>query len=352
MQYHTTTRSRLLVSFAILSCLAEGAAAHHGNFTFDVDTVVTIEGVVIEHQWTNPHSFIRVETTAADGRVRRLTIEADGASILRPLGVTEASIQPGDRIVATASPSRRQGADAVLGREIIKPDGSLIRLSVRYAREMDSTPDAPAESVLGSWVPDRGALFDFVQWRAGWPLTAQGQASLAAYDINAPFAHSECVAAPPPTMLVYPTVKTLEVEGNSIVLDPDWMGARREIHLQDSASAAKQAIQDAMDNDQAPSLYGHSFGFWDGAALVVETVGFSPNPIGNAFGVASGVGKRLVERFELADGGYALDYSFILEDPQYLQLPVENRFRWHYRPELKSSGVACDLDAASHYLAD
>lgn len=321
---------------------SSAATAHHGNFTFDVDTVITVEGVVTEHDWTNPHSAIHIEATDADGATRSVVVEADGASLLRPLGVTRESIQPGERIVVTASPSRREGSSSVLGREIIKADGSVVRLSVRYAREIDARPNAPASSVLGTWVPERGALFEYVQRRDSWALTEAGRESLDAYDTAAPFAHAECIAAPAPTLMVYPSAKVLHESGDRIVFNADWMGAGRVIHM------------DAEDfpADLEPTRHGYSVGRWQDDTLVVETRGFTENPIGNAFGVASSREKRLRERFTLADDGFALEYTFELEDPVYLSEPVRGSYRWNYRPDTAPSDVECELEAASRYLEE
>ena len=82
----------------------------------------------------------------------------------------------------------------------------------------------------------------------------------------------------------------------------------------------------------------------------LPTQNFTDNDIGNAFGVASGSQKKLVERLTLAPDGLSLRYSFTLTDPEFIDTPVSNEFRWHYRPDVAASTVECDLDAASRYL--
>ena len=64
----------------LLALTAATATAHHGTTKFDGNTVVTLEGTVIENRWTNPHATLLLETRNADGSTR--TIEAIMASVL------------------------------------------------------------------------------------------------------------------------------------------------------------------------------------------------------------------------------------------------------------------------------
>jgi hypothetical protein len=329
------TRGLILTTISIIG--ATPAAAHHGTSTFDGNTVVAIEGTVLENRWTNPHGTVILETRNADGNTRELAFEADGPSLLGPMGVTRDSLRAGDRVVMYASPSNIGKSNEYLAREALKEDGSVVRLSVRYARERARGSLPRADSVIGIWVPDRSALFDFVGWRGSWELTAAGLEGEARYDVFAAFAHAECIPATAPIVMVYPTAKVLENRGDHIWLNADWMGATRTIYMDGRAPTEN-------------SLQGHSVGRWDGEALVIETTHFSDNEIGNAFGVPSGQDKRIVERLMLAPDGMSLTYSFELEDPEFLAEPVSNGFTWHYRPDVSASPVECDLDAASQYL--
>lgn len=320
---------------AVATC---SARAHHGTSTFDGDTVVALEGTIIENRWTNPHSYLVVEVRRRDGVSREVVIEADGPSLIRPLGATRDSLAVGDSVVVYASPSRLENSDEYLGREIIKSDGSLVPLSARYARAIEAGELEPATSVVSSWMPDRSALFEFVPWRGGWPLTEAGRAAFEAYDVRRNFAQAECIPATAPTVMVYPTAKVIEDRGDHLLLDTDWMGAKRTIYLDGRPAPAERTLQ------------GHSVGRFQGRTLVVETTHFADNPMGNAFGVPSGARKRIVERFELADDGRSLTYGFELSDPEYLIGTVGTSFVWHHRPDVSASGVACDPGAASRYL--
>lgn len=325
----------LLLIAALLPLVVQ---AHHGNFTYDGSTVVTVEGEVLAFNWRNPHGSVLLRTDAG----MEVEIETDGPSLIQPMGTTPQSLQPGDHVVAYASPSNRGRDDEFLGREFIKADGTLVRVSVAYARQQARDEQPVANSVIGTWVPDRTNLFAWVGSSESWALTPAGQASFDAYDTDQPFAQTSCIAATTPTLMMYPTANVLVEEADRITLNADWMGATRILWTDGRAHppAEERFYQ------------GHSTAHWDGNDLVIETTNFAPSPIGNVFSIASGPRKRVTERLSLSADGASLTYRFTLEDTDYLAAPVNGEYQWHYRPDIRASSEPCDLAAASRYLQD
>lgn len=322
----------------LLSSLASLAFAHHGNFTYDGNTVITIEGVVIEFNWSNPHGSIVLRTDNG----REVKVEIDGPSLIRPMGVTPRSLVRGERIVAYVSPSNRGRDNDVLGREVIKEDGSLLKVSVAYARRQASEDKPVASSLIGLWVPDRTNLFAFVASSQTWSLTPAGQASFDAYDVSESFAQAECIASTTPTLMMYPTANVLTESDGHIEINADWMGATRTVYM------------DGRPHPRADTLLyqGHSVGHWEEGALVIETTNFMANAIGNVFSIASGVNKKVEERISLDAGGSTATYAFTLTDPEYLAEPVSGSYTWEYRPDVSASSEACDLDSARAFLEE
>lgn len=324
--------------FYSLLWLSNQLFAHHGNFTYDGSTVITIEGQVTDFNWTNPHGSVELIT----GPGREVEIEVDGPSLIRPMGTTPDSLQPGDAVIAYVSPSNRGRNDEFLGREIIKQDGTVVRVSVAFARRYENETPPVTDSILGTWVPDRSNLFTHVASSEAWALTTAGQASFDAYDVSESFAQAECRAATTPTLMMYPTANRLEDRGDHIEINADWMGAVRKIY---------------MDGRAHPELeeqfyQGHSIGRWEENTLVIDTANFYPNAIGNVFSIASGARKHVEERLSLDSGGSTLNYSFMLTDPDYLSEPVTATYQWHHRPEVSVSSEACDLESAGAFLEE
>jgi hypothetical protein len=66
----------------LASALPVPLQAHHSGTMFDEGKEVTLEGVVKEFQYTNPHSWLLVDVTNADGSVTTWGFEAEGPSTL------------------------------------------------------------------------------------------------------------------------------------------------------------------------------------------------------------------------------------------------------------------------------
>jgi hypothetical protein len=66
----------------VVAAFASPAFAHHSFAMFDADTKMTVEGVVKEFQWTNPHAWIML--TVADRAQRPERLGAAGLEAQDP----------------------------------------------------------------------------------------------------------------------------------------------------------------------------------------------------------------------------------------------------------------------------
>ena len=120
-------RLRIVASFAAAVLLFQvgTSVAHHSGEMFERDKTITLEGVVKEFQYVNPHSWLIVDVTKEDGSTETWGFEAEGPTILVRGGVFKNDLQPGDRITITARPMR-DGRPAGIWSEVIKEDGTLL----------------------------------------------------------------------------------------------------------------------------------------------------------------------------------------------------------------------------------
>jgi hypothetical protein len=111
------------------------AMAHHSGAMFDRSKTLEITGNVKEFQYTNPHSWLLVTVTEADGKATDWAFEAEGPSTLLKNGVKKSSVTPGEKVTVTTNPLRdgRPGGTWVV---LKKADGTVIDPRRR--------PDAPA----------------------------------------------------------------------------------------------------------------------------------------------------------------------------------------------------------------
>jgi len=118
-------RNALGLAAIALAMTAIPALAHHSFAMFDALKTKTLEGTVTEFQWTNPHSWIRMTVTNADGNAEQWAIEMGGPSGLARQGWRPKTLTPGMEIKAWIHPLR-DGANGGQFMAISLPDGTQL----------------------------------------------------------------------------------------------------------------------------------------------------------------------------------------------------------------------------------
>ena len=120
-------------------------AAHHSfSAEFDSTKPLTLEGKVVQMEWVNPHSWLTIDVTKADGTVERWRIEGGSPSVLLRLGWNRNSLPAGTRIKVVAFQAK---------------DGSLRGSSRRHrvsrtAGKWISAAREPRKSLRNNRAPD------------------------------------------------------------------------------------------------------------------------------------------------------------------------------------------------------
>ncbi|MGZ3366076.1 MAG: DUF6152 family protein [Caulobacteraceae bacterium] len=94
-----------LAGVAVLAA-APAALAHHSTAEFDYTKTISVDGVVKEVQWTNPHSYLQILSRAPDGAITQWGIEIGAPAINVKLGWRKDSVKIGDKVSLTLSPAR------------------------------------------------------------------------------------------------------------------------------------------------------------------------------------------------------------------------------------------------------
>jgi hypothetical protein len=350
----------------VASLFLTGAAqAHHGISNFDLNTDIELDGVVTRVQFVNPHSWLYLDVTDANGKTVAYKCELRGVTVLKRSGWSEAMFPPGMRIRVTGSPDRREPATCYTGT-IYFPDGSSVD---RYG-QLTSAPKAAAAAdrparradgkpnLAGDWAREqvvmtdprgqRGTLVPLSvadQFEPGevpkggqpfpgargtaislakdpvdayWnqrgsllPLTERGKEVMRDFDgSSADNPRLRCE----PTNILFDW--TFEEDINRIVQTDDevrllygsW-GLDRTIHLDRSAPPANVPLKRT----------GYSVGRWEGDTLVVETTAFLPGILSADGRLPHGSNLRVTERFELDSKAGALHRSYVAVDPEYFE---------------------------------
>src|SRR5579862_3601438 len=99
-------RSQALLGLAAALLVAGPALAHHSFAMFDRQKEVTLKGTVKEFQWTNPHSFIEIETPDDKGGAVSYSIEMNSPNNLTRQGWKSTALKAGDKVTVVMNPLR------------------------------------------------------------------------------------------------------------------------------------------------------------------------------------------------------------------------------------------------------
>jgi hypothetical protein len=99
--------------------------AHHSFALFDTSKEVTLQGVVKEYQWTNPHMFVQLLVRDTAGNTIEWSIEGASLNTLTRIGWTRNTIKAGEKVVAVIHPMRDGSKGGSMVR-LIMPDGKVL----------------------------------------------------------------------------------------------------------------------------------------------------------------------------------------------------------------------------------
>ncbi|HEY1303385.1 MAG TPA: DUF6152 family protein [Vicinamibacterales bacterium] len=103
------------IALAIL-LVAAPVFAHHSFNTFDMrpEAEIALDGVVKQWQLLNPHSWLIITVTNADGTKTDWSFEAAAAAQLVPRGITIDTYKGGDKVKVIGGPLKDGRKGAVL----------------------------------------------------------------------------------------------------------------------------------------------------------------------------------------------------------------------------------------------
>lgn len=322
--------------------IALPAAAHHSRAIYDRERRITIDGVVTQFEWGNPHVYLYVETQSDTGNPVVWAVEHGTTTSLRRRGWSSDTFAAGDRVTVQANPSKSADRNMALVALVQKAGVTLYETGTP-ARNIDGTetPTAVANGLSGTWVIEQTALVGYFSEPTSWPLTEKGLEAVENYDDLTMNPQIQCMSRIAPWFMSFPGVQEIQISDSLVSIRSEYDTIERTVHM------------DISSHDGAAISYqGHSIGRWEDEVLVVDTTKFADHRNGNARGVPSGSQKHLVERFELNPDRTSLTYRFELEDPEYLAATVTGEVRSAYRPDLELTPIQCDLENARRFVGE
>ncbi len=340
------------------------AAAHHGISNWDLNKDLSITGKILKIELINPHAWLHVEVTSANGKKAQWQCEMRSVNSLRRSGWTREMFVVGSAVTVTGSPERTEPNQCYLSTILFADGSRMDRYGQRQLAVAAAKPAARTRPVrlanghlnlAGEWAAEqrvmtdpRGQLGTLVPLSDAAKMkpgdVPQGQQAFpgargtpasnakdpikAAWDRPIPLKLTETgrkalekfnpASTDNPRLRCEPTnimfdwtfdsvVNRIAQTPTQITLQYGHMDLARVIHLN----------QKAVPTGIKPSRAGYSIGRFEGDALVVESSHFAPGVILADGRVLHGSKLAVTERFTLDATGKRLSRSFEARDPDY-----------------------------------
>lgn len=98
------TSIKILAAVALALGASSSAFAHHSAAMFDSAKVITLDGVIKEFQWTNPHTWVQIVVRDASGKDVEWSIESGAPNGMQRQGWKRTSLVPGDKVTLAINP--------------------------------------------------------------------------------------------------------------------------------------------------------------------------------------------------------------------------------------------------------
>ncbi|HTR01097.1 MAG TPA: DUF6152 family protein [Candidatus Acidoferrum sp.] len=258
------TKMTWLLSLLLVTVAAQ---AHHSFAPhFDSSKPVNLTGVVTEFEQRNPHAYLHIRVTDADGRTADWRCESHGVTQLTRNGITPDLLKPGTELRISGSQHRRDPHECFFDT-VYLPDGRSLSVNGPRGAEAAAPQVAQRDSMYGVWLlmpanrPTSGPQFmmDY--------LTDAAKAAVAKYD---PFTMDPTYRCEPVAIrrgwFAPGTPMAIRKDGSNIIIQHEWMDIKRVVHMNEKAAPA----------NTKETILGYSRGHFDGDTLVVETDHYAP----------------------------------------------------------------------------
>ena len=326
---------RIVLLGSILWLVSATAGAHHSNAPhYDRERPIVIEGVVEEFEFVNPHAFLHILAENENGESVVWACEMQTANTLRRQGWTEERFVPGQAVTVNGIAARRDPLGCSFTSAELTDGTTIARSGAVVPPPDDESEDAPRTAFLDGGVPNLAGPWMRDRSRGqGGPgpgsarpgadrLTPAGLVAAEGYDERFDDPSFECSASSITRAWSEPGTPTdIEQYDDRVVIRHEYMDTVRTIRL-------------AAEHDPAltPRPYGHSIGRYEGATLVIDTVGFEPGVLTPHPGILHSAALHVTERLTVNPDELSLMLEWTAEDPEFFTEPFSGAN--HYMPSL------------------
>jgi len=332
-------KMRYFVTAAICTLTVAAAHGHHSFAIYDSRNPTTLNGVIEQFRWTNPHTLIMLRVTNEDGTESIWELEHAPINMLTRQGWTRTTLELGDQISVEIHPlhSGESGGrfmefeflDTRASEDLQFTSSTILNIPRPDPVEMS---DEGARNFNGMWFNANGGIhFDSTvrsrgdqkpplrpEYMAQWlQRRADADAGRSTVDPTA-----ECLPAGFPRFL-------------SMVFPGEIVQAEHQLNW--SAEWGDDTVRIYLDGreppeDLAPSYNGFSTGQWEGNTIVTRTVGLRGDTLVDTTGVPHSEELTVTMRMNKVTPDY-FEIAITLEDPVVFFEPWSTVKRYVRAPE-------------------
>jgi hypothetical protein len=117
-----------IAGLAAMAGWASSASAHHAFAAeFDANKPVNFKGTITRMEWVNPHTWMHISVTTANGAKENWAIEAGTPNVLFRRGFTRDTLKVGTEVVVDGYRAK-DGSRRANGRDVTFADGRKLFL--------------------------------------------------------------------------------------------------------------------------------------------------------------------------------------------------------------------------------
>lgn len=116
----------------VLGLLSAAGQAHHSGSIYNEANPTTLQGVLTELEWVNPHVLMYMSVKAADGTMTKWTVESNVPNMLRNAGLPKRRLEAalGTTVKVYVAPAK-DGTPLAFFNGMDFADGSQFRFAGR-----------------------------------------------------------------------------------------------------------------------------------------------------------------------------------------------------------------------------
>jgi hypothetical protein len=117
------TNGILFVVCLLIVGFGKPAFGHHSTSMFNMGKPTTLEGTVKNFEWANPHVYLHLDVSNAEGKSEEWVVEIHSPAIMLRRGYTKDYFKPGDKITVVGG-QMKDGTHMMRLLRGNKPDGT------------------------------------------------------------------------------------------------------------------------------------------------------------------------------------------------------------------------------------